>query len=137
MARTSRAERHRRRESAEPAKFTAKQVYEHNPGLLLGYCKNLLAELHGEPLSVIRREKVTGGVGRPSYAYFAVTAKGDKGAKVTNSAPLVTGFTPPENRSESSSSQGSLVNKTQILRLPEPFIGGEDDPHWPKRREVI
>ena len=121
----------------EPAKFTAKQVAEHNVPISIGYCKNLLSELHAETLSVIRREKVTGGVGRPSYAYFAVTGKGDKGAKVTNSAPLVTGFTPPENRSESSSSQGSLDNKTQILRLPEPFIGGEDDPHWPKRREVI
>ena len=50
----------------EPAKFTAKQVAEHNPPLSIGYCKNLLAELYGEPLSVIRREKVTGGVGRPS-----------------------------------------------------------------------
>ena len=119
----------------EPAKFTAKQVYEHNPGLSLGYCKNLLAELHAEPLSVIRRQKVTGGVGRPSYAYFSVTGKGDKGAKVTNSAPLSTGLTPPENSSDSISSQGSLLNKTQTL--PPPYIGGEDDPHWPKRREVI
>ena len=79
----------------EPAKFTAKQVAEHNPPISIGYCKNLLAELRGEPLSVIRREKVTGGVGRPSYAYFAVTGKGDKGAKVTNSAPLSAGLTPP------------------------------------------
>ena len=118
----------------EPAKFTAKQVCEHNPGLSLGYCKNLLAEFHGEPLSVIRREKVTGGIGRPSYAYFAVTGKGDKGAKVTNSAPLSTGLTPPENSSDSSSSQGFLLNKTQTL-LP-PYIGGEDDPHWPKREVV-
>ena len=31
--------------------------------------------------------------------------------------------------------KGSLVNKTQPLPLP--YIGGEDDPHWPKRREVI
>ena len=121
----------------EPAKYTAKQVHHHNPGLSLGYCKNLLAELHGESLSVIRREKVSGGVGRPSYAYFAVTGKGDKGAKVTNSAPLSTGLTPPENSSDSSSSQGCLLNKTQTLRLPQPYIGGEDDPHWPKRREVI
>ena len=116
----------------EPAKFTAKQVYEHNPGLSLGYCKNLLAELHGEPLSVIRREKVTGGVGRPSYAYFSVTGKGDKGAKVTNSASLSTGLTPPENSSDSSSSKGSLLNKTQTLPLP--YIGGEDDPHWGPRQ---
>ena len=83
---------------------------------------------------MIRREKVTGGVGRPSYAYFAVTGKGDKGAKVTNSEPLSTGLTPPENSSESSSSTGSLVNKTQPLPLP--YIGGEDDPHWPKREVV-
>ena len=119
----------------EPAKFTAKQVAEHNPPISIGYCKNLLAELHGEPLSVIRCEKVTGGVGRPSYAYFAVTGKGDKGAKVTNSAPLSTGLTLPENSSDSSCSQGSLVIKTQPLPLP--YIRGEDDPHWPKRREVI
>ena len=118
----------------EPAKFTAKQVAEHNPPITLGYCKNLLAELHAEPLSVIRREKVTGGVGRPSYAYFAVTGKGDKGAKVTNSEPLSMGLTPPENSSESSSSKGSLVNKTQPLPLP--YIGGEDDPHWSKREVV-
>ena len=118
----------------EPAKFTAKQVYEHNPGLSLGYCKNLLAELHAEPLSVIRRQKVTGGVGRPSYAYFAVTGKGDKGAKVTNSAPLSTVLTPPENSSDSSSRQGSLLNKTQTL--PPPYIRGEDYPHWPKREVV-
>ena len=119
----------------EPAKFTAKQVAEHNPPITLGYCKNLLRELFGEPLSVIRREKVSGGVGRPSYAYFAVTGKGAKGAEVPNSAPLSTGLTPPENSSERSSSQGSLVNKTQPLLLP--FIGGEDNPDWPKRRAVI
>ena len=119
----------------EPAKFTAKQVAEHNVPISIGYCKNLLSELHAETLSVIRREKVTGGVGRPSYAYFAVTGKGAKGAKVPNSAPLSTGLTPPENSSNSSSSQGSLLNKTQTL--PPPYIGGEDDPHWPKRREVI
>ncbi len=94
----------------EPAKFTAKQVYEHNPGLSLGYCKNLLAGLHGEPLSVIRREKVTGGVGRPSYAYFAVTGKSDKGAKVTNSVPLSTGLTPSENSSESSNRKSPFFN---------------------------
>ena len=119
----------------EPAKFTAKQVAEHNPPISIGYCKNLLRELYGEPLSVIRREKVSGGVGRPSYAYFAVTGKGAKGAKVQNSAPLSTGLTPPENRLDSSSSQGSLVNKRRPLPLP--YIRGEDDPHWPKRREVI
>ena len=119
----------------EPAKFTAKQVAQHNPPISIGYCKNLLRELFGEPLSVIRREKVSGGVGRPSYAYFAVTGKGAKGAKVPNSAPLSTGLTPPENSSDSSSSQGSLLNKTQTL--PPPYIRGEDDPHWPKRREVI
>ena len=118
----------------EPAKFTAKQVAEHNPPISLGYCKNLLRELYGEPLSVIRREKVSGGVGRPSYAYFAVTGKGAKGAKVPNSAPLSTGLTPPENSSDSSSSQGSLVNKTQPLPLP--YIGGEDDPAWGPRPEV-
>ena len=119
----------------EPAKFTAKQVAEHNPPITLGYCKNLLRELFGEPLSVIRRERLSGGVGRPPYVYFAVTGKGAKGAKVPNSEPLSTGLTPPENSSDSSSSQGSLLNKTQTL--PPPYIRGEDDPHWPKRREVI
>ena len=118
----------------EPAKFTAKQVAQHNPPISIGYCKNLLRELYGAPLSVIRREKVTGGVGRPSYAYFAVTGKGAKGAEVPNSAPLSTGLTPPENSSDSSSRQGSLVNKTQPLPLP--YIGGEDDPAWGPRPEV-
>ena len=117
----------------EPAKFTAKQVAQHNPPISIGYCKNLLREPYGAPLSVIRRP-VTGGVGRPSYAYFAVTGKGAKGAKVPNSAPLSTGLTPPENSSDSSSSQGSLVNKTQPLPLP--YIGGEDDPAWGPRPEV-
>ena len=120
----------------EPAKFTAKQVAEHNAPISLGYCKNLLAELNAETLSVIRREKLTGVVGRPSYAYFAVTGKGDKGVKVTNSEPLSTGLTPPEKSSESSARQGSLLNKTQILRLPKPYIAGEDDPHWPKREDT-
>ena len=118
----------------EPAKFTAKQVAEHNPPITLGYCKNLLRELFGEPLSVIRRERRSGGVGRPPYVYFAVTGKGAKGAKVPNSAPLSTGLTPPENSSDSSSRQGSLVNKTQPLPLP--YIGGEDDPAWGPRPEV-